>query len=154
MKSQAIRGLFSPTFTAPLVIAVGILVLPGWFGEPNYTRGQEQGPTDFSATRGPENAFSDRTIAPTQLPTSPMIQGRPGRDVAGSGDLIGFSHVDDSGTQVISLVNAQKMWMAVYHIGSDGAIRLVSSRAIDADFTLQLNATEPTPEQIRRIQDR
>lgn len=80
-----------------------------------------------------------------------LIQARQGRDVAGSGNLIGFSHVDDSGTQVITLVETQKMWMAVYHVGSAGEIRLVSSRAIDADFTLQLNATEPLPEQIRRM---
>lgn len=81
-----------------------------------------------------------------------VIEARKGRDVAGSGDLIGFSHVDGSGTQVITLVDTQKAWMAVYHIGSEGEIRLVSSRAIDADFTLQLNATSPTPEDIRRLQ--
>lgn len=81
-----------------------------------------------------------------------VIEARKGRDVAGSGDLIGFSHVDGSGTQVITLVDTQKAWMAVYHIGSNGEIRLVSSRAIDADFTLQLNATSPTPEDIRRLQ--
>lgn len=81
-----------------------------------------------------------------------VIEARPGRDVAGSGDLIGFSHVDGSGTQVITLVDTEKAWMAVYHVGSSGEIRLVSSRAIDADFTLQLNATSPTPEDIRRLQ--
>ena len=81
-----------------------------------------------------------------------VIEARSGRDVAGSGDLIGFSHVDGSGTQVITLVDTQKAWMAVYHIGSNGEIRLASSRAIDADFTLQLNATSPTPEDIRRLQ--
>lgn len=80
-----------------------------------------------------------------------VIEARNGRDVAGSGDLIGFSHVDGSGTQVITLVDTQKAWMAVYHIGSNGEIRLVSSRAIDADFTLQLNATSPTPDDIRRL---
>ncbi|TWT95626.1 hypothetical protein [Neorhodopirellula pilleata] len=83
--------------------------------------------------------------------TVTVIEARGGRDVAGSGDLIGFSHVDDQGTQVITLVNTQKQWMAVYHIGSSGEIRLASSRAIDADFTLQLNATSPTPEEIRRL---
>lgn len=80
-----------------------------------------------------------------------VIEAREGRDVAGSGDLIGFSHVDDSGSQVITLVNTQKLWMAVYHVGSAGEIRLASSRAIDADFTLQLNATSPTPDEIRRL---
>lgn len=82
-----------------------------------------------------------------------VIEARGGRDVAGSGDLIGFSHVDETGTQVITLINTQKLWMAVYHIGSSGQIRLASSRAIDADFTLQLNAASPTPEEIRRMRD-
>lgn len=80
-----------------------------------------------------------------------LIQARPGRDVGASGEIIGFSHVDESGTQVISLVNTGKLWMAVYHVGPDGEIRLVSSRAIDADFSLELNATAPLPNDIRRM---
>ncbi|MCM2371338.1 hypothetical protein [Aporhodopirellula aestuarii] len=81
-----------------------------------------------------------------------VIESRDGRDVAGSGDLIGFSHVDDSGTQVITIVDAEKRWMAVYHVGSEGKIRLVSSREIAADFTLELNVTPPLADQIRRMQ--
>ncbi len=81
-----------------------------------------------------------------------VIESRDGRDVAGSGDLIGFSHVDGSGTLVITLVDTQKLWMAVYHVGNSGEIRLASSRAIDADFTLQFNATSPMPDEIRRLQ--
>lgn len=81
-----------------------------------------------------------------------VIEARDGRDVAGSGDLIGFSHVDDSGTQVITIVDAEKRWMAVYHVGSEGKIRLASSREIAADFTLELNVTPPLPDQIRRMQ--
>lgn len=81
-----------------------------------------------------------------------VVEARPGRDVAGSGGLIGFSHLDDSGTQVITIVDAEKRWMAVYHVGSQGTIRLVSSREIAADFTLELNATPPLPDQIRRLQ--
>jgi hypothetical protein len=84
--------------------------------------------------------------------TPTLIQARPGRDVGASGEIIGFSHVDESGTQVISLVNTGKLWMAVYHVGPDGEIRLVSSRAIDADFSLELNATAPLPDDIRRMQ--
>jgi hypothetical protein len=65
--------------------------------------------------------------------------------------MIGFSHYDASGTQTITLVHAGKSWMAVYHIDRSGTIRLVSSRPIDADFSLQLNATSPLPEEIREI---
>lgn len=81
-----------------------------------------------------------------------VVEARGGRDVAGSGGLIGFSHVDGEGTQVITIVDAEKRWMAVYHVDSEGKIRLASSREIAADFTLQLNATAPLPDQIRRLQ--
>ena len=71
--------------------------------------------------------------------------------VGAAGDLIGFSHADVSGTQTITLVDTGKSWMAVYHIDRSGTIRLVSSRPIDADFSLQLNATSPLPDEIRGI---
>ena len=71
-----------------------------------------------------------------------------------SGDMIGFSHSDGSGTQTITIVHTSKSWMAVYHIDKSGAIRLVSSRPIDADFSLQLNATSPLPEEIRQLNRR
>jgi hypothetical protein len=44
--------------------------------------------------------------------------------------------------------------MAVYHIDKARTIRLISSRPIDADFSLQLNVTAPLPEKIRRIGSR
>lgn len=71
--------------------------------------------------------------------------------VGSAGQMIGFSHTDSSGTQTITLVHAGKSWMAVYHIDRSGKIRLVSSRPVDADFSLQLNATSPLPEEIREI---
>ena len=67
-----------------------------------------------------------------------------------AGDMIGFSSSDVSGTQTITLVDTRKFWMAVYHIDKSGKIRLVSSRPIDADFSLQLNATSPLPSEIRQ----
>ncbi len=75
-------------------------------------------------------------------------------NVGAAGDIIGFSHSDGAGTQRITLVNTSKSWMAVYHIDRSGKIRLASSRPIDADFTLQLNATAPLPEEIRRMDRR
>ncbi len=71
--------------------------------------------------------------------------------VGASGDMIGFSGSDGAGTQTITLVHTGKSWMAVYHIDRSGQIRLVSSRPIDADFSLQLNATSPLPEEIREL---
>lgn len=71
--------------------------------------------------------------------------------LAAAGDMIGFSHTDTGGTQTITLVHTEKLWMAVYHIDKSGTVRLVSSRPLDADFSLQLNATSPLPEEIRAL---
>ncbi|TWU42290.1 hypothetical protein [Novipirellula artificiosorum] len=71
--------------------------------------------------------------------------------VGAAGDMIGFSHSDGSGTQTITLIHAGKSWMAVYHIDRSGMIRLVSSRPVDADFSLELNLTSPLPEEIRQM---
>ena len=75
----------------------------------------------------------------------------PTTKVGAAGEMIGFTNPDASGTQTITLVHAGKSWMAVYHIDRSGTIRLVSSRPIDADFSLQLNATSPLPKEIREL---
>ena len=81
----------------------------------------------------------------------PMVDPTALSKVGAAGDMIGFSHSDGSGTQTITLVHTGKSWIAVYHIDRSGTIRLVSSRPIDADFSLQLNATSPLPEEIRQF---
>ena len=106
------------------------------------------------------------TVAVSQTPT-PQNSGLPSKPgassltvaqtvarVGASGDMIGFSHSDTSGTQTITIVHTGKAWMAVYHIDRSGKVRLVSSRPIDADFSLQLNATSPLPDEIREINRR
>ncbi len=105
-------------------------------------------------------------MASQQVPPPPSFQYSPDQvsaavlgvpeapdfpKVGASGDMIGFSHSDSSGTQIITLVHTRKSWMAVYHIDRSGTLRLVSSRPIDADFSLQLNATSPLPEEIRQV---
>jgi hypothetical protein len=84
------------------------------------------------------------------IPSQSQLVQALGRAGAAN-DMIGFSHSDDSGTQTITLVHTGKSWIAVYHIDRSGKIHLVSSRPIDADFSLQLNATSPLPEEIRAI---
>lgn len=73
----------------------------------------------------------------------------PRLQVGSAGEMIGFAGGDGSG-QTITLIHTGKSWMSVYHIAPDGEIRLTGSRPIDADFSLQLNATDPLPEDIRR----
>ncbi len=75
----------------------------------------------------------------------------PAVQLGAAGEIIGFSNADASGTQTITLVHTSKSWMAVYHIDRSGSIRLVSSRPIDADFSLLLNATSPLPAEIRKM---
>ena len=106
--------------------------VPPWFGQPDQS---------MPAT-GPE------------LPSSRVSPLKSPHNVGAAGDIIGFSHSDGSGSQRITLVNTSKSWMAVYHIDRSGRIRLASSRPIDADFTLQLNATAPLPDEIRRMDQR
>ncbi len=90
-------------------------------------------------------------LLPERMHSGPASPAGTASQVGAAGDMIGFSHSDGSGTQTITLVHTGKPWMAVYHIDRSGKIRLVSSRPIDADFSLQLNATSPLPEEIRRI---
>ena len=85
-------------------------------------------------------------ISANGLPTA-----GPAALVGAAGEMIGFSHIDGSGTMTITLVHTGKSWMAVYHIDRTGKIRLVSSRAVDADFSLLLNATSPLPDEIRKM---
>ena len=74
-----------------------------------------------------------------------------GSSVGAAGELIGFSGSDGSGSQRITLVHTGKMHIAVYHIDRSGQIRLVSSRPIDADFSVSLNVNAPLPGEIRRL---
>ena len=106
-----------------------------------------QPPTESASTAAPVYPG----IAPglTRPATGQAAAAQGGAGAAGH--MIGFSHSDGSGTQTITLVDTRKSWMAVYHVDRSGTIRLVSSRPIDADFSLQLNATSPLPEEIRRI---
>jgi hypothetical protein len=105
-------------------------------------------------SQSPEGGQVRDSSAPAALPPT-QVSGLPTAaeipKVGASGDMIGFSHSDSSGTQTITLVHTRKSWMAVYHIDRSGTLRLVSSRPLDADFSLQLNATSPLPEEIRQI---
>lgn len=112
------------------------------------TVGISQSPPSPEAAEFPAAAFAASAAAPG---SSEQPDSGPASRAGAAGELIGFSHADDSGTQTITLVHTGKSWMAVYHIDRSGKIRLVSSRPIEADFTLQLNATSPLPEEIRQL---
>lgn len=77
----------------------------------------------------------------------------PRLQVGSAGEMIGFAGSSGTG-QIITVIHTGKSWMSVYHIGQTGEIRLASSRPIDADFSLELNATAPLPDDIRRAAGR
>jgi len=106
------------------------------------------GPVAAGAASGQASEGQARLIpgaARVPVNNSPQIQ------LGAAGQMIGFSNSDGSGSQTITLIDTSKSWMAVYHVGRSGKIRLVSSRPLDADFSLQLNATSPLPEEIRAL---
>jgi len=151
--------------TAAVLIAGSAMLAQDWPTSSSF--GNDAGRTPAARVaaaagldRGPgaaENSPTDAPIGahPDSTPEGSVASGVvAGLQTAAAGDLIGFSALDGSGSQTITLINAEKSWMAVYHIDGAGTIRLVSSRPIDADFSLQLNATAPLPEKIRRLENR
>lgn len=118
-----------------------------------------------ASAAGPASTLPPRSAAAT--PTRPLAGIGPvsfGSSGAGAtaggglahlmtaGDMIGFSRDLGDGVQAITIINASQRWMAVYHIDTSGQIRLTSSRPLEADFTIQFNASSPLPEEIRRLQ--
>ncbi len=89
------------------------------------------------------------------LPQEKIVSAAPesGVQLGAAGQLIGFGGFDGSGSQTITLVHTGKMQIAVYHIDRSRQIRLVSSRPIDADFSVTLNPTAPHPDQIRSLRN-
>ncbi len=67
-----------------------------------------------------------------------------------AGDLISFKGISSSGNQLITVINASKQAICVYHVDESG-IRLLSSRPIADDFTILFNATSPLPDEIRQL---
>ena len=104
----------------------------------------------ISSGMGQNSSSREGGAGLVQLGTSKQSE-LPVARVGAAGSVIGFSGCNTSGTQTITLVNTDKFWMAVYHVSSDGGISLVSSRPIDADFSVQLNVTDPLPDEIRGL---
>jgi hypothetical protein len=132
-------GMTRNTVASSLLACLLLCVAASWGTGQHPAETPGSSPSVFPAGQ------SGRPIAP------PLGTSGPAALVGAAGEMIGFTHTDGSGTQTITLVHTGKSWMAVYHIDRSGTLRLVSSRAIDADFSLQLNATSPLPEEIRKM---
>ena len=147
----------SKTFVFVAMISLAWAIWPT-----SWLRGQAPeyyGGDDVISPR-PAQALPATTGLPISVPQANSVPTQPGPIVpagpslAAAGDMIGFSSAIAGGTQAITLINASRRWMAVYHVDQAGQIRLVSSRPLDADFSFQFNATAPLPEEIRRLQKR
>jgi hypothetical protein len=130
---------------------VGAFVAGSVAQQPTYYTGPSP---DRPAAEGSETgSLANESVVAADLSDVQMAMGaaKSGPQVGSAGQMIGFNGFDGSGSQIITLVHTGKMQIAVYHIDRSSQIRLVSSRPIDADFSLSLNVTAPLPGQIRLL---
>ena len=85
-----------------------------------------------------------------------LLHEQPPAMAAEAGDLMGFVNPNAVGGQQVTIVNASRSTMLVYHVNSEtGQITLQSSRRLTWDFSLdQYNATTPLPTEIRQMVER
>ena len=139
-----------PYLAITIALLLGIVATVATSQTPGNDRPPENGEDDQMSRAG---QIAHQAVSPGMRGFGMWPSGPVGaaNQVGAAGNMIGFSHADPTGTQTITLVDTGKSWIAVYHIDRSGKLRLVSSRPIDADFSLQLNVTAPLPEEIRRI---
>ncbi|QEF96682.1 hypothetical protein Mal15_07100 [Stieleria maiorica] len=138
-------GLLGLGLLSALVVG-GVADQPGTYGMPGNTDVER-----FEPGLPPERMSPEQVSQPGGVSLMQLTASEKGPQVAAAGELIGFNGFTGSGSQTITLVHTGKMQIAVYHIDRSGQIRLVSSRPIDADFSLSLNLTKPLPGQIRQL---
>lgn len=68
--------------------------------------------------------------------------------------MMGFASPDAAGGQMVTLIDSRHSWMAVYAVDPKGQIRLLSSRPLQQDFSVQYNVMDPTPAEIGRLKPR
>jgi hypothetical protein len=149
---DAVDGVPSGAFPAESIRSAAVSATK----KPAETSPQPSATNPIQQTDMPQNSIPGlpQTALPMAFPAA-ASQTSPAKGPAtliNAGDMIGFSRELGDGVQAITIINSSRRWMAVYHIDTSGQIRLASSRPLDADFTIQFNATAPLPEDIRRLQ--
>ena len=67
--------------------------------------------------------------------------------------VMAFAAPNGTGGQLITVIDARRSWMAVYSVDvGDQQIRMLSSRPLSQDFSVQYNVADPTPADIQRLQ--
>lgn len=109
-----------------------------------------------SATTGQTPALDDS--APRGVDPSPAaIRQYSGSDsvvASGAEGMLAVASPNGAGGQMVTLVDTRKNCMAVYAVDAKGQIKLLSSRPISQDLSVQYNVTEPTPAAISRLTNR
>lgn len=102
-----------------------------------------------SATIG-QNPSPSQPSANGQIPNlrSPQVTAS-----AAAEGMMAFASPDGDRGQLVTIIDAKRSWMAVYSVDAGGErIKLLSSRPLSQDFSVQYNVTEPTPVDIQRLQ--
>lgn len=100
-------------------------------------------PPNFGEEFVPEVAPPKQSAAAAQLTASASAEG-----------MMAFASTSPGGGQVVTVVDAQQKWMAVYSVDVvGGRIKLLSSRPLRQDFSIEYNVAEPTPADIQKLQN-
>lgn len=83
-----------------------------------------------------------QTARPAQVTASAAAEG-----------MMAFATNSPSGGQTVTVIDAQQRWMAVYSVDVGvGRIKLLSSRPLKQDLSIEFNAETPTPADIQKLQ--
>jgi hypothetical protein len=108
-----------------------------------------------SATIG-QNPAPGQPPANGQFDPAPPAGGlRPPQVTASAAaeGMMAFASPDGDRGQLVTIIDAKRSWMAVYSVDAGGErIKLLSSRPLSQDFSVQYNVTDPTPVDIQRLQ--
>lgn len=103
-------------------------------------------------TENPENAGLPTALTDNRQVGKPVKEAAPmPPGVASAGDCLAFSRPVGDGSQLITVINTSREWMAVYHIDRTGKITLTGSRPLAQDFAVEFNVNSPLPNEIRQL---
>ncbi len=140
--------------------AVWLVAIAMWHGANPTAKGADPPlPEDrFGQIPGlVERTSTGNAGSPSALPDNRQT-GKPVQEaapmppgVASAGDCLAFSRPVGDGSQLITVINTSREWMAVYHIDRTGKITLTGSRPLAQDFAVEFNVNSPLPNEIRQL---
>ncbi len=109
-----------------------------------------------SASTGQSPTLDEPLPHGVDMSSAPIRQNSGGDSVVASGaeGMLAVASPNGSGGQMVTLIDTRKNCMAVYAVDGKGQIKLLSSRPISQDLSVQYNVTDPTPAAISRLTNR